>query len=46
MICAGRAADVIEDLDIGSIHLSLSDEIDFAVAFVVLEVRDSMRAVS
>jgi len=40
MICAGRAAEIIEDLDIGSIHLSLSDEIDFAVAFVVLEARN------
>ncbi|MGH8507452.1 MAG: holo-ACP synthase [Gammaproteobacteria bacterium] len=39
--CAGRAAQIIEDLAIGSIHLSLSDEIDFAVAFVVLETRDS-----
>ena len=40
MICAGRAAEIIEALDIGSIHLSLSDEIDFAVAFVILEARN------
>lgn len=41
MTCAGRAAEIIEYLDIGSIHLSLSDEIDFAVAFVVLETRNT-----
>jgi len=40
MIFAGRAAEILEALAIGSIHLSLSDEIDFAVAFVVLEARN------
>lgn len=37
LYCAGAAADWIARREVGKIHLSLSDEIDFAVAFVIME---------
>lgn len=41
LLCSGHAETLLQRLHIGACHLSLADERDYAVAFVILLLRDA-----